>query len=168
MAREATLVIVKPDAIRRGLTGLVMSRLDQLQLEMIGAKMVRVSRALAEAHYEHIRGKPFFNETVEHLMGKLHGVDAVLAIVYWGDGAIERVRVATGATHPEKADPTSLRGAFGRMTTSGLMENVLHSSSDPADADREIRLWFRPDELLKPVVSQAPQHPNTAQARTRS
>ncbi len=156
MADQATLVIIKPDAIQRGLTGAVLSKLDPLRLEIIGAKAVRVSRALAEEHYKRIRTKPFFEETVQHLQGTLHGVEYVLALVFWGPEAIERVRVVTGATHPEKAEPATIRGAFGRMTTSGLMENVVHASSDPTEAEREIRLWFRLEELLRVVTPRAP------------
>ncbi len=152
MANQATLVIVKPDAIKHGLTGAVLTRLDALQLEIIGMKVVQVSRALAEEHYKHIRSKPFFEETVAHLQGKLHGVDAVLAFVYWGEDAVERVRQVMGATHPEKANPTSIRGAFGRMTSTGLMENVIHASSDRGEAAREIGLWFKPGELLRPLA----------------
>lgn len=151
MPDQAALVIIKPDTIKRGLLGAVLSRLEPLGLEIIGAKAMTVSRALAEEHYVHIKGKPFFEETVQHLRGELHGTTAVLAFVLWGPDAIERVRVATGATSPEKAEPTSIRGALGRITTSGLMENVLHASSDPEDADREIRLWFHQEELLRPL-----------------
>ncbi len=149
MADQATLVLIKPDAIKRGLTGTVLSRLDVLRLDVIGAKVVRVDRALAEEHYQNIRSKPFFEETVEYIQGKFHGTPYVLAFVFWGENAIERVRQAAGATHPEKADPASIRGSFGRMMTTGLMENVLHASSDPNEAEREIRLWFKPHELLK-------------------
>ncbi len=149
MADQATLVIVKPDAIRRGLMGAALSRLEPLQLEIIGAKAIRVSQELAEEHYTHIREKPFFRETVDHLRGKLHGVSCVLALVLWGPEAVERVRQATGATNPEKAEPASIRGALGRNTASGLMENVIHASSDAAEAEREIRLWFNPAELLQ-------------------
>lgn len=151
MSDEATLVIVKPDAIRRGLAGAVLSRLEPLGLEVIGAKAVRVSQALAEEHYRHMRDKPFFGELVAYLQGELHQTSYVLAFVLWGEDAIERVRQATGATHPEQADPASIRGALGRMTTAGLMENVAHASSDRAEAEREIALWFRPDELLRPA-----------------
>lgn len=163
MERQATLVIIKPDAIRHGVMGEAISRLEELRLEMIGAKMVEVSQELAEEHYRHIREKPFFRETVDHLRGKLHDVPFVLAFVLWGSNAIERVREVTGATNPEKAEPTTIRGALGRMTTGGLMENVLHASSDPADAGREIRLWFTPEELLRDVGAWAPA-PRTAKS----
>ena len=150
MANQATLVVIKPDTIQRGLIGAVLARLDSLQLECLGAKAVRVSRALAEAHYQNIKDKPFFTETVEYLQGKFHDTTYVLAFVLWGPDAVERVRQVAGATHPERADPRSLRGAFGRMRSSGLMENVLHASSTPAEAEREIALWFNPGELLEP------------------
>lgn len=149
MAEQATLVLIKPDAIRRGLAGAALSRLEALRLEVIGAKVMRVSKELAEEHYRPIRGKPFFDETVEYLQGRLHGIAYVLAFVFWGPDAIARVRQIAGTTHPEQADPASIRGAFGRITTSGLMENVLHASSDSAEAEREIQLWFQPHELLR-------------------
>lgn len=148
MTGDVTLVIIKPDAIQRGIIGSVLGRLEPLRLDIIGAKVTRVSRALAEEHYKHIRSKPFFEETVEYLQGKFHGVEYVLALVLCGDQAVERVRDVTGATHPEKAQPWSIRGAFGRMRTGGLMENVIHASSDAAEAQREIQLWFQPSELL--------------------
>ena len=160
MANQATLVIIKPDAIKRGLMGAAISKLEPLQLELIGAKAMPVSRELAEEHYKHIRQKPFFTEAVEHLRGTLHGISYVLAFVLWGPNAIERVRQVVGATNPEKAEPCSIRGALGRNLATGLMENVLHSSSDPIEAEREIRLWFKPQELWR-----EPFPPITATAR---
>ena len=152
MARQATLVLIKPDAVKRGLVGAVLSRLETLGLELIGAKAVRVSRALAEAHYQHLRGKPFFEELLDHLQGKLHGVSSVLVLVYWGEDAIARVRQLAGATNPEQADPTSIRGALGRMTAAGVMENLLHASADQQEVQRELVLWFKPEELLRDDV----------------
>ena len=149
MADQATLVLIKPDAIKRGLMGAAISRLETLQLEMIGAKAVQVSQELAEEHYKHIQHTPFFRETVEHLRGTLHGIRYIFAFVLWGPDAVERVRQVMGATNPEKAEPTSIRGALGRNLSTGLMENVMHASSDPAEAQREIRLWFKPSELLQ-------------------
>ncbi len=151
MADEATLIIIKPDAIQRGLVGAVWSRLETLRLEVVGAKAVPVSKELAEIHYSHLREKPFFGELVDYLQGKLHGTSYVLAFVLWGERAIARVRDVVGATHPEQADPSSIRGAFGRMTTAGVMENLVHASSDSREAQREIPLWFKPHELLRPL-----------------
>ena len=149
MAHEATLVLIKPDAIQKGLAGVVFSRLEELRLEVIGAKVVRVSRALAEEHYRALRGKPFFEDLLNHIQGTLHGTNYVLAFVLWGEEAIARVRTLAGATHPEQADTRSIRGALGRRTAGGIMENVIHASSDAQEARREIRLWFRPGELLR-------------------
>ena len=151
MADQATLVIIKPDAIQKGLVGAAISRLEPLKLEIIGVKIMPVSQELAEAHYKHIRERPFFRETVDHLRGVLHGVTHVLAFVFWGPEAIERVRQVTGATNPEKADPQTIRGALGRNLSTGLMENVIHASSNATDAQREIALWFKPEELLRAI-----------------
>ncbi len=148
MREEATLVLVKPDAIARGLTGAVLSRLAEEKLTLAGAKAMRVSRELAEEHYKALKDKPFYEELIRYLCGELHGVTHVLALVYTGSGAVGRVRQLAGATNPEQADPSTMRGALGRITTKGVMENVLHASSDPQEAEREIKLWFRPEELL--------------------
>ena len=155
MTNEATLVLIKPDAIQRSLTGAVLSRLDVLHLEVLGAKAVRVSKELAEEHYKHLRDKPFFNELIDHIQGKLHGTSYVLAFVFWGPDAVARIRELAGATHPEHADPSSIRGSMGRMTTTGLMENIMHASEDRREAEREIALWFRSDELLQPEFSKS-------------
>lgn len=152
MADEATLVLIKPDALQRRLAGVALSRLEPLGLEIVGAKVVHVTQTLAEEHYKHIRGKPFFDDTVRHLRGELHAVPYVLAFVFWGPDAVERVREVTGATNPENADPTSIRGALGRNTVAGVMENVIHASSDPQEAQREIALWFKPEELMRNVL----------------
>lgn len=163
MADQATLVVIKPDAIQKQLVGAVFSKLEPLRLDIIGAKITPVSQELAEAHYMHIKERPFFRDTVDHLRGKRHNVPCVLAFVLWGPDAIERVRQVTGATNPEKADPETIRGGFGRNTADGLMENVMHSSSDPQEAEREIKLWFSPEELLRRVFRDEP-----SQARPRS
>src|SRR3989338_4223612 len=147
MAVESTLVLIKPDAIRRGLIGAAIARLEPLQLEMIGAKVIRVSRDLAAEHYRHLREKPFFEQLLEHLQGTLHDTPYVLAFVLRGEDAISRVRDVTGATHPDQAHPMTIRGSFGRMSASGVMENVIHASADAREAQREIALWFKPEEL---------------------
>ena len=148
MKDEATLVLIKPDAIVRGLTGAVVSRLAEAKLTLAGAKAARVSHELAEEHYKPLKGKPFYDELIRYICGELHGVTHVLALAYVGPGVGGRVRQLAGATNPEHADPTTIRGALGRVTTKGVIENVLHASSDPQEAEREIKLWFRPEELL--------------------
>ena len=147
-AGEQTLVVVKPDGLIKSLTGNILTRLSETKLEIVAAKMVRVSKALAGEHYEQLRGKPFFDDLIRYLQGELHERRKVLAMVYWGPGAIQKVRDLAGATNPEEADPTTIRGAYGRITTTGLYENVMHASANLVDAEREITLWFQPDEII--------------------
>ena len=145
---QATLVLIKPDGLKKSLTGNILTRLSETKLEIAAAKVVRVCRELAEEHYRHMKDKPFFEELIKYLQGKLHSREKVLAMVYYGEEAITKVRALAGATNPEEAEPTSIRGSYGRITTSGLYENVIHTSTNEAEAEREIKLWFRPDEII--------------------
>lgn len=145
---QQTLVLIKPDGLVRSLTGNILTRLSETKLEIVAAKMSRVSREIAEAHYQHLKGKPFYDELIQYLQGELHDRHKVMALVYWGENAIVKVRELAGETNPEKASPTSIRGSFGRIRSSGLFENVIHASSEESEAEREIKLWFQPDEIL--------------------
>lgn len=145
---QQTLVLIKPDGLVRSLTGNILTRLSETKLEIVAAKMSLVSKKLAEAHYCHLKGKPFYAELLQYLSGELHDRRKVLALVYWGENAIAKVREMAGETNPEKASPTSIRGSFGRIRSSGLFENVIHASSDEPEAEREIKLWFQPNEIL--------------------
>ncbi len=145
---QQTLVMIKPDGLIRSLTGNILTRLSETKLEIVAGKVCRASRELAEAHYQHLKGKPFYEELIQYLQGELHERRKVMALVYWGEDAITKVRELAGETNPEKAAPTSIRGSFGRIRTTGLFENVIHASSDPAEAEREIKLWFQPNEII--------------------
>jgi nucleoside-diphosphate kinase len=145
---EQTLVLIKPDGLTKSLTGNILTRLSETKLEIVAARITRVSRKLAEEHYEHMRGKKFFEELVHYICGDLHQRHKVMAMVYWGEGAILKVRQLAGATNPEEADPVSIRGAYGRITTKGVYENVIHTSRDNEEAEREIKLWFSPEEII--------------------
>jgi len=125
-----------------------LTRLSETKLEIVAAKIVRVSRQLAEQHYQHLKDKPFFEEVIKYIQGELHGRRKVMALIYWGEDAINKCRQLAGATNPEEADPTTIRGAYGRITTSGVYENVIHVSANEKDAEREIKLWFQPDEII--------------------
>ncbi|MGE5197065.1 MAG: nucleoside-diphosphate kinase [Deltaproteobacteria bacterium] len=145
---QAALILIKPDGLKKSLTGNILTRLSETKLEIVAAKMVRVSRELAEEHYCHLKDKPFFDELIKYLRGELHNRRKVMALVYWGEEAIAKCRQISGATNPEEADPTSIRGSYGRITTKGLYENVIHVSSNESEAEREIRLWFQPGEII--------------------
>ena len=147
---EYTLVLIKPDGLKKSLTGNILTKLAETRLMIVGAKVMRVSRALAEEHYRHLKDKPFFQDLLDYIQGKPYGkeYERVMALVYKGSDAIAKVRQLAGATNPEEADSVSIRGSYGRITTKGVFENVIHASADTKDAEREIKLWFRPEELI--------------------
>lgn len=145
---QQTLVLIKPDGLKKSLTGNILTRLSETKLEIVAAKMARVSKKLAEEHYAFLKDKPFFAELIKYITGELHDRKKVMAMVYWGEGAIQKVRDLAGATNPEEANPVSIRGQYGRITTKGVYENVIHASTNDAEAEREIKLWFEPDEII--------------------
>ena len=142
-----TLVLIKPDGLKKSLTGNILTRLSETKLDIVGAKVVKVSRELAEEHYKHLNDKPFFEELIKYIMGHYHK-QKVMALVYWGENALAKVRDICGSTNPEEADVVSIRGQYGRITTKGVYENAMHASANEEDAEREIKLWFRPDEIV--------------------
>lgn len=144
---EQTLILIKPDGLKKSLTGNVLTRLSETKLDIVATKIVKVSRKLAEEHYASMKEKPFFNELIKYIMGEFHK-KKVMAMVYWGDGAIAKVRAICGSTNPEEADAVSIRGAYGRITTKGVYENVIHASTNKVEAEREIKLWFEPDDII--------------------
>jgi len=150
MAKEQTLILIKPDGAKRRLTGLVIDRLDNAGLQLAAAKVVSVNEDLAKEHYQDHKDKPFFPDLIKYIRGGYHDIpdNRILALVYEGEDAIKSVRALAGATDPEKADPGTLRGSFGRNTKDGQIENVLHASGNAGDAEREIALWFKSGEVL--------------------
>jgi nucleoside-diphosphate kinase len=147
MAIEQCLVLIKPDGMVKHLTGDIISKLSETELKMVGAKIMQVNRELAEEHYQHLREAKFFDELIRYIMGEYH-TKSVLALVYQGEDASRKIRKIVGSTNPELADPTSVRGKYGRITSAGVFENVVHASESSKEAEREIKLWFRPEELL--------------------
>ncbi len=151
---QQVLVLIKPDGIVKSLTGNIITSLSETKLKIIAAKIVRVTRALAEAHYAELKqkkGEKIFNSTVEFMMGKYHA-DRTMALVYEGEDAIAKVREIAGATNPEDANPVSIRGRYGRINSkTGVFENCVHVSDSPETAKREIQLWFRPSEIVNQI-----------------
>ena len=138
MAIETTLVLVKPDGVRRALCGEVLARFERRGYELRGARLLRVSKATAREHYTEHKGKPFFGELVDFITS-----GPVLAVAVRGENAIAGVRTMMGATHPADSAPGTIRGDLATL----LSENVVHGSDSPASARRELRLFF-PDGLL--------------------
>ena len=146
---ERCLVLIKPDAMVKRLAGDIISELDRLGLRMTGLKLVNVQRALAEQHYSEHKDKPFFEKLIKHITGDLHNQENVIAIVYQGENAIKKIRGAAGKTNPEEADYNTIRGKYGRICSSNdCFENVIHASDSKENAEREISLWFKKDEII--------------------
>ena len=133
MAAERTLVLIKPDAMRRGLAGEILRRLEERGLVVREAKLVEVDRPLAEEHYAEHAEKPFYGELVEFIIS-----GPTLALVLEGEGAIATVRATMGATNPADATPGSIRGDLALS----MPDNLVHGSDSPESAAREIALWF--------------------------
>lgn len=147
MAKEQTLVLIKPDGMKRSLSGEVIMAFEGAKLKMVAAKVVKVSEQLARKHYAMHEGKPFYEGLIAFIQGKKHGENRILALVFEGPNAVKHVRSITGATNPEKADPWTIRGKYGRITSEGEIENVVHASGTPAEAKDELALWFKKDEI---------------------
>lgn len=154
--KEPVLVLIKPDGISKGLIGPIFTKFSQAELEIIAIKIAPSRRDVIEEHYFHLRGQPFFDEVIEYLMGSGYKQKKLMAVVYYGTDAIKKCRAIAGATNPEEARPSSIRGSFGRIKTDGLFENVVHVSSNKREAKREIRLWFSPDEITRPIYPTKP------------
>jgi nucleoside-diphosphate kinase len=137
---ERTLIIVKPDGVHRGLVGEVLSRFEARGLKIVGLKLMRISRDLAERHYAEHQGKSFYSGLVNFITSGPVVVGAVE-----GPGAIALVRTMMGATNPANAAPGTIRGDYAVAVS----YNVIHGSDGPESAQREISLYFTPDELLE-------------------
>jgi nucleoside-diphosphate kinase len=151
MPYERTLVIIKPDGLVKSLTGNIITALSETKLKIVAARIVKVSRELAEKHYSELKTKKpqIFEETMNYIMGKYH-TDRVLALVYAGDNAVQKIREICGETNPENAGPTTIRGRYGRINSkTGVFENVVHTSESPEAAKKEISLWFKPEEIVE-------------------
>jgi len=145
--KQLVLVVIKPDGMSKFLVGKVLQKFLADKLEVVAAQVVAVSKKLAEEHYKHIKGQPFYRGTIDVMLGKSYKQKKVLALILCGSRAILKCRDIAGATNPKDAHPQSIRGAFGRVTPQGVFENVVHVSSDPKEAEREIKLWFAPNQI---------------------
>ncbi len=156
---QACLVIIKPDGLLKSLTGNIITALSETKLKIIAAKIVSVKKELAEKHYCQLKenqikkhgkekGIKIFEDTLKYIMGEYH-TNRVLALVYYGENAIEKIREIAGPTNPEDANPVSIRGRYGRINSkTGVFENCIHASDSEESAEKEIKLWFSPEELV--------------------
>jgi len=131
--------MLKPGVLNRRLVGEVISRLEKKGFKLVGLKMVQVSKELAGEHYAEHKEKPFFGELVDYVTS-----GPVVAMVWQADNCVELIRKFCGATKPEEAAPGTIRGDYCMHTA----RNIIHASDSDASAEREINLWFKPEEIM--------------------
>jgi len=136
---ERSLVLIKPDAMERGLAGTIMARLEGLGLKIVALKMLHLDKALAERHYDIHVDKPFFGGLVNYISSA-----PVIAAVFEGEKAVEVIRNAMGATDPAEAKAGTIRGDFGL----NIEHNTVHGSDSIDTAEKEIKLFFAEDEIF--------------------
>ena len=137
---ERVLIILKPDAVQRGLVGPILTRLEQRGLKLQGLKLMQVDEALARRHYAEHEGKGFFAA----LVGYITSAPVVVAVVSGKAGTVELVRTMVGVTNPAKAAPGTIRGDFGLE----IGRNLIHASDSPESGERETAIFFQPAELI--------------------
>jgi Nucleoside diphosphate kinase len=174
---EQTLVLIKPDALKNSLTGYVLSQLSEVHsgLRFAGAKIVQVSRMLADQHYAEHRGKVFFPALLDYIMGLAHYPNdpwkrRVIAFVFQGPGAIVKIRAIAGPTNPHEAREkrpgciralgtiVPLKDAAGNVIGERI-DNLIHASATDTEAEREIKLWFKPSDI-PPLMHAYPSEVN--------
>jgi nucleoside-diphosphate kinase len=143
---QKTLVLLKPDAVQRRLVGEIIGRFERKGLRLVALKMVQASRELAERHYAVHRGKPFYESLLAFLTS-----GPTVAMVWEGREAVSVARLLMGLTDGARSAPGTIRGDFGLS----VQNNLIHGSDSPENAEAEIALWFRPDELVPYTSSDA-------------
>lgn len=133
MAIETTLVLIKPGGVARNLNGEILRRIEARGLKITGLKLIKAERSTVEAHYDEHRERPFFGSVVDYLVS-----GPIVALAVTGENAVKAIRATAGATNPVDAAPGTIRGDFALS----IEDNLVHSSSDPEAAARELGLWF--------------------------
>ena len=136
---ERSLVLIKPDAMQRGLSGTIISRLEKEGMKPVALKMLHVDNALARRHYAIHEGRPFFEPLIDYITST-----PIIAIVFQGKDAVEVIRKTMGATDPAKAEAGTIRADFG----ADIQNNAVHGSDSVETAEKEIGLFFAEDEIF--------------------
>ena len=140
MSVERTLILVKPDGVRRNLIGEVIRRVETKGYNILALKMVQADRSILASHYAEHEGKPFYEPLVEFMMS-----GPVVAIIAEGNRVIEGFRKLAGATDPTVAEPGTIRGDLARDQGTKVVQNIVHGSDSAESATREITIWFSAD-----------------------
>lgn len=137
---EKTFLMVKPDGVQRGLVGDIVSRFEKKGFQLVGAKLMAISKEIAEEHYGEHKDRPFFNELVEFITS-----GPVFAMVWQGENVVHTARHMMGTTNPAEANPGTIRGDYGLI----VGKNIIHGSDSVQSAEREIKLFFQEEELVE-------------------
>lgn len=137
---ERTYLMVKPDGVQRNLIGEIVSRFEKKGFQLVGAKLMQVSKEQAETHYAEHKERPFFGELVDFITSS-----PVFAMVWEGENVIATARQMMGATNPKDSAPGTIRGEYAAT----VGKNIIHGSDSPASAEREIGIFFKEDELIE-------------------
>lgn len=137
---QQTLVLIKPDGVRRNLVGEVIARIERKGYRITALRMLTPDRALLEAHYAEHAGKPFYGPLVEFMAS-----GPVVALIAEGHRVIEGFRALAGSTDPTSALPGTIRGDLGHDAGTAVQQNIVHGSDSPESAEREMALWFARD-----------------------
>lgn len=137
---ERTFIALKPDAVQRGLVGEIITRFEKKGFKLVGMKLLQVTRAMAEEHYGEHKERPFFKGLVDFITSS-----PIVAMAWEGDNVVETARKMMGATNPKDSAPGTIRGDF----SIDLGRNIIHGSDSVASAERELKIFFSNDELLK-------------------
>ncbi|MEH7454881.1 MULTISPECIES: nucleoside-diphosphate kinase [Bacillaceae] len=137
---ERTYLMVKPDGVQRNLIGEIVSRFEKKGFQLVGAKLMQVSKEQAETHYAEHKERPFFGELVEFITSS-----PVFAMVWEGENVIATARQMMGATNPKDSAPGTIRGEYAAT----VGKNIIHGSDSPASAEREIGIFFNQNELVE-------------------
>lgn len=161
---ERTLILVKPDGVRRALTGEILTRLERPGLKLVALKMLQADRATAERHYTYEDIAVRHGEKVRNMLLDYITEGPVVAAVFEGPGAIQVIRKICGTTEPKTSPPGTIRGDFSYHgydycnANGKTICNVIHASANPEDAAREVPLWFSEDEICSYRRSDDPEH----------
>ena len=136
---ERTYLMVKPDGVQRGLCGEIVSRFEKKGLKLVAMKLMVIPKEVAENHYGEHKGKPFFSSLISYITS-----GPVLAMVWEGEDAVSVCRNMMGKTNPKESAPGTIRGDYGMQV--GM--NIIHGSDSVESAEREISIFFRPEELV--------------------
>lgn len=145
---ERTLVLVKPDGVARGLIGEIITRFEKVGMKIVAMKMVKISKEFSKKHYSAHIEKPFYKSLEKFITS-----GPVVAMIIEGVDAVENVRKMTGSTEPKSSLPGTIRGdyahvSYGHADSKGIsIANLIHASGDKKDAEKEIKLWFKDEEL---------------------